>query len=240
MNWLSIRTAGIALLLGPASGGVYQLLGGFNWVVFCVSLVFLTFSLCLIVLGHLGHKYSDRGMELLSSEDAVQHKIYELLEHKNIKSIDFISAGVSSRKNMFLRLAKELRLPYRVMAQDPQNAISNKERISTIKALYDMATDMGQEKWNSPDVKFQFYDDHASLRAAIFRDDNGAPVYAIIGWYIYHDKNTSLSGSRHPSIYINDKSNALLKFANEQFTRKWTNENILNYQKVLELNHLVD
>jgi hypothetical protein len=131
---------------------------------------------------------------------------------------------------------KEFHKPFRVLVQDPQIAVSNKERISTIKAIYDIATDMGQERWNSPDIKFQFYDDHASIRAAIFRDENNVAVLAILGWYVYRDHNTALSGSRHPSIFVTKSSKQLLQFVDEQFTRRWVNENSISYNKIEEMN----
>lgn len=232
MNWRAIRNAGYALLLGPASGGIYQLLEGFNWAVFCVSLVLLTLSLSLIAVGHLGHHHSGRGVELISPESSAQNRICELVTHPDVASVDFISAGVSSRKGLLLRLVKEFRIPIRVLVQDPQIAVSNAERVSTIKALYDIATEIGHDRWNSPDVQFQFYDDRASLRAALFRDRNGTTVYAVLGWYTYRAHNTALSGSRHPSISITKSATPLLRFAEDQFSRRWTDGDSLDYETI--------
>jgi hypothetical protein len=188
-----------------------------------------------MVLGHLGHHRSGRDVEIILREDSVQKTTYDLATRQDVASIDFISAGISSRKGLILRLIKDLRIPVRVLLQDPQVAISHKERVSSIKALCDIATEIGRDKWNSPDVQFQFYVDRASVRATLFRDENGTVIYGILGWYTYHNDNSALSGGRHPAVFLRELATPLIQFANDQFLRRWNNQTSLDYAAITNL-----
>ena len=134
-----ITKIGYGLLIGPAIGGVYTILINFNVIVFGATVAFLTLAIVFITFGHIFTKVD---MQILIPESNVQKKPRELLLEGSVSSVDFLTAGIASRKAMIIDILKNIKKPVRVAVQHPELAVTKSEKSSTFKALNDIVTEI--------------------------------------------------------------------------------------------------
>ena len=222
------------LLIGPAIGGVFTILVDFNVIVFGATVAFLTLAIVFITFGNISTKITQGNMQLLIPESNVQKKTRELLSEGSVSSVDFLTAGVVSREEMIIDILRRIKKPVRVAVQDPEKAVTKSEKLSTIKALNDIVTEIEHDHFAKNNLKIRLYSDHASLRLTLIRDKDDKPISAILGWYIYRKDNTLLQGSRNPSIFISQPDD-LVKFADEEFNNKWDNATPISFDEIKKL-----
>lgn len=229
-----IAKIGYSLLIGPAIGGVYTILINFNVIVFGATVAFLTLAIVFITFGHIFTKITQGDMQILIPESNVEQKTRELLLEDSVSSVDFLTAGLASRKVMIIDILKSIKKPVRVAVQDPEKAVTESEKLSTVKILNDIVTALEHDDFAQNNLKFSLYSDHASLRLTLIRDIDDKLISAILGWYIYRKDNTLLRGSLNPSILISQPDD-LVKFANEEFNNKWDNATPISFDEIKKL-----
>lgn len=234
LNPETITKIGYGLLIGPAIGGVFTILTNFNVIVFGATVAILTLAIVFITFGHISTKIIKGDMQILIPESNVQKKTRELLLEDSVSSVDFLTAGSASRKAMIIDILKRIKKPVRVAIQDPEKAVTEGEKLSTVKELNDIVTEIEHDHFAKNNLKFRLYSDHASLRLTIIRDKDDKLISAILGWYIYREGNTSLQGARNPSILISQPED-LVKFANEEFNNKWDNAIPISFDEIKKL-----
>ena len=234
LNPKIITKIGYGLLIGPAIGGVFTILTNFNVIVFGATVAILTLAIVFITFGHISTKITQGDMQILIPESNVQKKTRELLLEGSVSSVDFLTAGFASRKVMIIDILRRIKKPVRVAIQHPEKAVTESEKLSTVKALNDIVTEIKHDHFARNNLKFRLYSDHPSLRLTLIRDKDGKPISAILGWYIYREDNTLLWGSRNPSILISQPDD-LVKFANEEFKNKWDNATPISFDKIKKL-----
>lgn len=239
LNPKIIKNIGWGLLIGPAIGGIYTILINFNVIVFGATVAFLTLAIVFITFGYISpsNEITQGDMQILIPEPNVQRKTRELLLEDSVSSVDFLTAGLESRKPIIINILKNIRKPVRVAVQDPEKAITESEKSSTVKTLNDIVTKIKHNDFAKKNLKFRFYSDHASLRLTLTRDRDRNPISAILGWYTYSKdskKNTLLQGSLNPSILISQPDD-LVKFANEEFNNKWRKATPISFRRIKRL-----
>lgn len=231
-----IKKIGYALLIGPVIGGVFTILTNFNVIVFGAIVAIFTLAIVFITFGYISpsNEITQGDMQILIPESIVQKKTRELLLEDSVSSVDFLTAGLASRKAMIIDILTSIRKPVRVAVQDPEKAVTESEKSSTVKTLNDIVTAIEHEHFAKNNLKFRLYSDHASLRLTLIRDRDKKPISAILGWYIYRKENTLLPGSLNPSILIS-QPDALVKFAKEEFKNKWNNATHISFDEIKKL-----
>jgi hypothetical protein len=112
-------------------------------------------------------------------------------------------------------------IPVQIAVQNPSRSVNLNEKLTTIKSLYDIVTELESHQFAKDNLKIRFYDDYASIRLTVLRDKAHKLKCAIIGWYTYSDSNSMIQGSPHPSVLVLDSATELLAFAEREFNRKW-------------------
>lgn len=234
LNPKIITKIGYGLLIGPAIGGVFTILANFNVIVFGATVAILTLAIVFITFGCISTKITQGDMQILIPESNVQNKTRELLLEGGVFSVDFLTAVFATRKVMVIDILKRIKKPVRVAVQDPEKAVTESEKLSSVKALNDIVTDIEDDHFAKNNLKFRFYSDHASLRLTLMRGKDDKPMSAILGWYIYREDNTLLRGSLNPSILISQPDD-LVKFANEEFNNRWDNATPISFDEIKKL-----
>jgi len=236
LNPKKIKKIGYGLLIGPVIGGVFTILTNFNVIVFGAIVAIFTIAIVFITFGYISpsNKITQGDMQILIPESNVEQKTRELLLEDSVSSVDFLTAGLASRKVMIIDILRNIRKPVRVAVQDPEKAVTESEKLSSVKILNDIVTAIEHERDARRNLKFRFYSDHASLRLTLIRNRDNKPIFAILGWYIYRRDNALLLGSLNPSILIS-QSDDLVKFANEEFNKKWRNATPISFNKIKKL-----
>lgn len=234
LNPKTITKIGYGLLIGPAIGGVFTILPTFNVIVFGATVAILTLAIVFIAFGHILTKITQGDMQILIPESNVQKKTRELLLEGSVSSVDFLTAGFVSRKVRIIDILKRIEKPVRVAVQDPEKAVTESEKLSTVKALHHIVTEIEDDHFAKNNLEFRLYSDQASLRLTLIRGKDDKLISAILGWYIYREDNTLLRDSLNPSILISQPDD-LVKFANEEFNNKWDNANPISFDEIKKL-----
>jgi len=236
LNPKIIKKIGYTLLIGPVIGGVFTILTNFNVIVFGAIVAIFTLAIVFITFGYISpsNEITQGDMQILIPEPNVQRKTRELLLEDSVSSVDFLTAGLESRKQIIIDILRSIRKPVRVAVQDPEKAVTEGEKLSTVKTLNDIVTAIEHDDFARNNLKFSLYSDHASLRLTLIRDIDDNLISAILGWYIYSKENTLLRGDLNPSILIS-QSDDLVKFANEEFNNKWDKATPISFDEIKKL-----
>ncbi|MBI5194849.1 MAG: hypothetical protein HZA10_00840 [Nitrospirae bacterium] len=168
----------------------------------------------------------------IGSEEEAQEKVrYLLKEDTAIKSINVLSAGLSSRSS-FLRELIESHRKYKIeiitcfSERSPNPDPRDREKLGPAmyyKIIHDLELDV-------PDVesRLKIYRSHntPSFRCILLADSRG-PRYGIVGWYTYYDRNTKIAGRRNIQIFVDRTTEtgvALLHFAEKKFQEYTSNQ----------------
>lgn len=161
----------------------------------------------------------------IGSEEEAQEKVRTLLkEDTSIKSINVLSAGLSSRAP-FLRELLESHRKYKMEIitcfgeGSPNPDPRDREKLGPAmyyKVIHDLEKDV-------PDAesRLKIYRSHniPSFRCILLSDSHG-PRYGIVGWYTYYDRNTKIAGRRNVQIFVDRTTEtgvALLHFTEKKF-----------------------
>lgn len=122
----------------------------------------------------------------------------EALKESKPDSVDFFSAGLSSRYQLIQELIDD-QIPVRVLVQDQRQGVDkvDAERLKEMLQLIVQSVPEKAEKF----LEIRALNRVATLRAVIANRRQSAYIEALFSWYTY-DSHGTLIGHSNPSIYI--------------------------------------
>jgi len=160
---------------------------------------------------------------LALTDELSKHKIRELIdEHKDIRTVSVLSAGLRARADLLRSLLEHpSRLQVEVVACFSEANPDELDRTQFGPAHYEVLTNRLSDDEAS---RLQIYQSHnsPSVRCILLSTGRG-PKYGFLGWYTYDNRNRHIQGRKNLQVFVDSASIfgiEMLSFAALAFKRQ--------------------